>query len=217
MVLGDPIADYTRPLHFRGRRGVTVVIRRVFARSFRFAKLQGPRPRRCLSRRGARSAGKRLDALVTRWASGRALGRVTPGMRALMRACSDRGWVPVGAQVPVVWPAARLATCIDLVLHDAARDRLVVVEVKSGCAYRHLHHGYLSHIRPRVTNSPLHQHQLLTVLGKELLARTYPHWARSSIDMALVYVADDGTIDLITGDRFGVAFTPEIAAALERT
>jgi hypothetical protein len=225
-ILGAPAHEYVwknRGVYFGSRtwsRGVTKTIRRIFASTYRFSQL--PR-RRCLRLAGlpykqAKRRGHAIDRTLSRWASGQSLARTKikePGV--LLEIFTVRGWKPVGSQVVVAWPEARLATRIDLVLFDSTTQRLLVVEVKSGCLYRRQSHGYLAHVQPRVTNAPLHQHQLQVVLGKELLVRTYPQWTRSQVDCVLIYVNHHLETEVVEECEFGIQYSSCIRDVLLRT
>jgi hypothetical protein len=108
-------------------------------------------------------------------------------------------------------------------LHDELRGVLLLVEVKSGCHYRRCctKNGTLRFIRPAVSDSPLHQHQLQALIGKDLFLRTYPHWKNEegerSVEAAVVYVAASGDIELIPEPEFKVKYSPLLSEILYKT
>ena len=226
-ILGPPVHEYVwknRSVYFGKRiwsRGVTKTIRRIFASSYRFSQLRRRRKSQehvGLPRRQAKRRGQAIDRTLAQWVNGQSLTRTRIQEPAvLLKVFAKHGWTPIGSQVVVAWPAARLATCIDLVLYDAQAERVVVVEIKSGCLYRRESHGHLAHVHPKVTNAPLHQHQLQAVLGKELLVRTYPQWNRSQVECVLLYVTHELATELVREGDFGVQYSQRIQDILLRT
>ena len=223
-ILGSPLCIYnwkTRSVYFgdkRWSRGVTTVIKKVFAPDYRYTKLKRGHYVVGLPKRKAKRRGHAIDQTLHRWAMGISTARTRlKEPKALIKAFEDRCWSPVCSQLVVAWPDARMATKIDLVLHDATRNKLLVVEIKSGCGYRRNSHGTLRHTLPGVSNAPLHQHQLQVLFGKELLARTYPQWERRNIECVLAYVSTDGTVELFIEEEFAVQYTPVIETILLNT
>tara|TARA_B110000046_G_C12995362_1_gene399796 strand:+ start:751 stop:1431 length:681 start_codon:yes stop_codon:yes gene_type:complete len=223
-ILGTPETSYvwkTRSVYFgakRWSRGVTRIIRRLFVPDYRFGKLKRLRPSSGLPKRQAKRRGHGIDRALMQWSAGQSIGRCRiQEPRALITAFTDHGWVPAGAQVVVAWPAARIATRLDLVLYDSARHKVIVVEIKSGCLYRRESHARMRHVRPVVSNAPLHQHQLQTVLGRELFLRTYTHWDPGDVECLLVYVTPDCTVEMIHGRDFAVTYGSHVETLLLNT
>jgi hypothetical protein len=152
-ILGLPVCVYswqTRSVYFGNKkwsRGVTTVIKKVFATTYRYTKLKRGHYSVGLPKRQAKRRGHAIDAILHKWAGGISISRSRlKEPYALIRAFEEHGWNPVCYQLVVAWPTARLATKIDLVLHDSTNNRLIVVEIKSGCGYRRNSHGMLHHI-----------------------------------------------------------------------
>lgn len=212
-VLGTPVSRYvwkTRSVYFgakRWSRGVTTLIHRLFVPDYQFRKLRRVREGTGLPKHLAKRRGHTIDRTMQRWTNSQSIGRCRiKEPRALISTFGDLGWVPIGSQVVVAWPAARLATRLDLVMLDVARHKVIVVEIKSGCLYRRESHGRMHHVRPHVSNAPINQHQLQTLLGRELFLRTYPQWDPCDVECALVYVTPDCTIEMIYGNDFEVTY-----------
>ena len=224
MVLGPPVCTYEwkgRSVSFgngRWSRGLTTVIRAVFAPTYRFKKLCRTTCPGGLRLRAAKRRGRAIDEALARWVQTPTTYRSTLNEPdVLIRLFTGHGWLPVDAQLVVAWPDARLATRIDLVLYDPGRNMLVVVEMKSGCAYRRVAHGTLHNVVPITSNAPLHQHQLQALLGKELLLQTYPKWTRSAVEAVVVYVTTAYQVELVREPDFGVVYSPHVQRALLRT
>jgi hypothetical protein len=223
-ILGPPVCVYawkTRSVYFGNKkwsRGVTKVKKKVFASSYRYTKLKRGHYVVGLPKRQAKKRGHAIDAILCKWADGFSITRSRlKEPRALIQTFEAHGWKPVCSQLVVAWPEARLATKIDLVLHDTTQNKVMIVEIKSGCGYRWNAHGTLRHIIPKVSNAPLHQHQLQVLFGKELFARTYPKWARVDTVCVVAYVAIDGTVELFMEDDFSVQYTQCIETILMNT
>lgn len=223
-ILGPPVHDYkwvTRSVYFgakRWSRGVTKVVKSVFAPDYRFTKLKRGQCATGLPKRQAKRRGHAIDRVLEQWAHGLPTHRSRlKEPKTLIQTFESHGWHPVSSQLTVAWPDARIGTRIDLVLYDSERHKIVAVEVKSGCGYRRKSHGMLRHLFPRVSNAPLHQHQLQILLGKELLARTYPAWARADIECVLVYISPDCEVELLREESFDVQYTPKIDIILLNT
>ena len=221
MLLGPPVRLYEwkgRSVYFghsTWSRGVTKVIRSVFAPTYRFKPLPRAQCSGGLRLRAAKRRGHAIDAALARWvAVPTTYKSALHEPAALIRLFRASGWVPVAAQLVVAWPAARLATRIDLVLYDPSRAVLLVVEIKSGCEHRRIAHGTLKHLRPALSNAPLYQHQLQALLGKELLIHTYPKWTPSSVEAVLVYVTATGQVELIREADFGLQYSPALETVL---
>jgi hypothetical protein len=211
-LLGPPIERFSfnkRAVYFGQRkwsRGVTTVIKKVFASSYRYAKL--PRRSRAtgLPFRKARRRGKLVDGILDKWVRGeKTRCRIAEG-RAIIQLFESRHWEPVASQLVVAWREGRIATMIDIVLHDVSTDEILVVEIKSGCEYRYLTTGSnLKNLGPSctVTDAPIHQHQLQVLLGKDLFHRTYPSCTKK-VQAVLVYAAKDGTLEVLMEEDFKV-------------
>lgn len=223
-VLGTPATLYvwkTRSVYFgakRWSRGVTRTIRRLFVPDYQFRKLKRVRGSTGLPKRKAKRRGHAIDRTLEQWSNGQSIGRCRiKEPRALISAFTELGWKPIGSQVVVAWPAARIATRLDLVLFDAERHKVIVVEIKSGCLYRRESHARMRHVRPPVSNAPINQHQLQTLLGRELFIRTYPHWDTSDVDCVLVYVTPDCSVEMVHGNEFDVTYDTRLDALLLNT
>jgi hypothetical protein len=194
------------------------VIKDVFAPGFRYTKLKRGHCAVGLRKRQAIRRGHAIDRVLDTWASGLSTKRSRiREPKTLIQTFDTHGWIPLSSQLTVAWPEARIATKIDLVLHDAMRDKVMVVEIKSGCGYRRKSHGMLGHVVPSVSNAPLHQHQLQVLLGKELFARTYTKWSRTDIECVLVYISHECEVELIREEAFSVLYSPEIDTVLLKT
>jgi hypothetical protein len=224
VLLGPPVCVYTwktRSVYFGNKkwsRGVTTVIKKVFAPSYRYKKLKRGTYSVGLPNRQAKRRGHAIDGTLDKWANGLSISRSRlKEPRALINTFEEHGWKPVCSQLVVAWPTARLATKIDLVLHDAAQNKMIVVEIKSGCGYRRNSHGNLRHILPSVSNAPLHQHELQCLFGKKMLTSTYPKWTCANIVCVLAYVSIDGIVELVMETEFAVQYTQRIENILINT
>lgn len=105
----------------------------------------------------------------------------------------DQGWVPLHSQYPVVWPEARVGTCIDLICEDAD-GRWVVVENKVG--YWAFWSQYLSrHCAAPfafLTDAPRWQHQLYLTLALSMLKRRHPAQPVNYVASTVVRLSDQG-------------------------
>ena len=72
--------------------------------------------------------------------------------------------------------------------------RFVVVEIKTGSAYRHVRSSTKLVGYPEVWNCMLSHHQIQVSLGRFLLAKTLDS-NELDYDVLLLYVNNDGTID----------------------
>jgi hypothetical protein len=224
--VGDPIQNYNfknRSVYFgnkRWSRGVTTVIQKLFASSYRYGKLQQRHKcQRGLHRRRAVRRGHIVDKVLCRWVNGQHLRCRVVEPKALINQFELLRWKPVASQLVVAWSNARIATKIDLVLYDENQQKLLIVEIKSGCHYRRCStkNGTLNFIRPVVSDAPIHQHQLQALLGKELFLQTYPQWRDRLIESVLVYVSATSDVELITEEEFEVHYTSVISDVLIRT
>jgi hypothetical protein len=224
--LGLPIKDFqfkNRSVYFGNKswsRGVTTVIKNVFATAYTYNKLRmrhvcpkGLRKRRAVRR------GHIIDNTIDRWVNGLSLKCRVKEPRMLIQLFESLAWKPIASQLVVAYPEARIATKIDIVLYDTRRDTLLIVEVKSGCHYRRCttKDGTLQHIRPIVNDSPLHQHQLQSLIGKLLFLKTYPHWSALSVESVVVYVSTSGDTELLMESDFDVQYSSVIEKVILRT
>jgi hypothetical protein len=223
-ILGVPACLYkwtNRSVYFGNKnwsRGVTKVVKNVFAPDFRFSKLRRGKWSPGLPKKQAIRRGHAIDRVLHQWVYGLPFNRSRlKEPKLVIQTFNALGWVPVHSQLAVAWPEARLATKIDLVLMDTSRNKLIVVEMKSGCGYRRVSHGMLRHIVPKVSNAPIHQHQLQVLMGKELLARNYERWSRADIECVLFYITADCEVELIREDEFEVIYSPRIDTILKNT
>jgi hypothetical protein len=223
-ILGEPLCAYTwraRSVYFGNKkwsRGVTKVIKRIFAPDFKYTKLKRGHCSVGLPKKRAQRRGHAIDRVIHQWACGLSIkrSRVKEPI-ALINTFVSHGWTPVISQLVVAWPEARLATKIDLVLYDTLRNKIIVVEIKSGCGYRRKSHGMLRHIIPRVSNAPIHQDELQVLLGRELFARTYTKWSRDDIECVLVYVSPECEVELLQENMFDVKYHTSIDTILLNT
>jgi hypothetical protein len=221
---GNPVQSYVfknkRCIYFGNKvwsRGVTTIIRKYFAPTYAFKKLKRVKYPRGLPKRSAIRRGHAIDRTLQCWTEGHYSKRfrlIEP--KAIIQAFEDRTWKPLSSQLAVAWPNARLATRLDLVLHDTLQNEILIVEIKSGCGYRNLANGKMKHILPSITNSALNQHQLQVLIGKRLFQKTYPNHTLTT-RCVLVYVSIDGHIDIIEESDFTVKYTESIENVIVRT
>lgn len=224
-VLGHAICTYifkNRSVYFgnkRWSRGVTTVIQKVFCPSFSFKQIKQSTYVPGLPKRRAIRRGHLVDRTLDRWVHNKPLRCRVPEPRLLVQTFLDMGWLSIASQLPVAWSDARLATKIDLVLYEPSTMTILVVEVKTGYGYRRCptKNGYLRYIHPRVNNSPLHQHQLQALIGKELFSRTYTTCTRDKIESVLIYISSACEIEMIREQDFSVKYTTDIDNILLRT
>lgn len=224
--LGDPILPYTfskRSVYFGNRRwsrGVTTVIKKLFASSYTYQKLTMKHMcSRGLRQKQAKRRGQLIDTVVGKWVNGHRIKCRTQEPTALIHYFERNHWKPVSSQLVVAYPTARLATKIDVVLYDTVHDTLLIVEVKSGYHYRKCStlNGTLKFVRPIVSNCPLHQHQLQALLGKWLFLETYPQWTNRKVEAVVVYVSSDGECEVYMERYFTVLFSDTIKNVLINT
>jgi hypothetical protein len=225
MILGDPVDVYlfkSRSVYFghkRWSRGVTKVIQKVFCPSFVFKKIKRGSYVPGLTKRKAKKRGHLVDQIIENWVLGKPTRCRILEPRSIINIMEELEWVPIASQLVVAWPEARLATKIDLVVYCETTNKIIVVEIKTGCGYRRCStpNGFLHHLRPKVSNAPIHQHQLQIILGKELLARTYPNWSRNNIEAVLIYVSTDGELELIREHEFSFTYSTIVENILLNT
>lgn len=224
--LGKPIKTYEfkrRSVYFGGKkwsRGVTTVIKQLFAPSYKFNKLQMKHVcEKGLRKRHAKRRGVLVDDIIGKWVSGYHVKCRIQEPRMLIKHFELMKWLPVSSQLVVACQEARLATKVDIVLYDSPNDILRIVEVKTGYHYRRCstRDGILRHVRPTVNNSPLHQHQLQALIGKWLFLKTYPQWVNKHVESVVVYVSNDGCIELLLEQNFQVKFSKCVEDVLMRT
>lgn len=102
------------------------------------------------------------------------LSKLTRQCAYFWQVCQQKGWVPIGSQIPVGCPTLRVATRVDAVCCEAATGNIVVLEIKSGYTYYKEGNGMLSAPYTDHNNSPLNQHHLQLLLNKVLYQRTFP-------------------------------------------
>jgi hypothetical protein len=226
VLFGDPQEVFhfnKRAVYFgqkKWSRGVTTVIKKVFAPSYVYRRLQRSKDivKTGLPFRKARRRGKLVDEVLGKWVRGGKTRCRILEARALIELFESRRWLPLASQLVVGWREGRIATMIDVVLHDEVTDQILIVEIKSGCEYRHVSTGSCMKCLQSsdVPDSPLHQHQLQTLLGKELFNRTYKECTKS-VRGVLIYVGKDGSLEIVEESQFRVLYTDHVAQAIIRT
>jgi hypothetical protein len=166
-------------------RGITKVIKKVFAPSYTYAKLKC----KPLNIGGfkfgvARRRGKALDKALS------STSRL-PEAVAIKQALLARGWTTIHTQLPVAMPLYRIGTCIDMLCQDS-QGHYIVIETKLGCKYRDATTGnYMKHCltpdNKPVKETTRHMHELQCLLGRDMFIETYSLPAFC----ALVYVDAD--------------------------
>lgn len=224
--IGKPVRTYVfnrRSVYFgekKWSRGVTTVIKKIFASSYTYKKLRMKHVcAKGLKKNHAKRRGMLVDSIIEKWVSGQTIKCRIYEPRMLIRKFESMSWIPVASQLVVAYETARLATKIDLILYDELENILRIIEVKTGYHYRRCStkNGTLMHIRPVVDNSPLHQHQLQALIGKWLFLKTYPQWENKSVESVVVYVSTEGQIEMITEQDFQVKFSTIVENVLIRT
>ena len=189
-------------------RGLSKVVRKVFAPNYKFSRLRGrPRAVSSLTFRAARRRGLCVDRALGRWADGSAVrtSRLVE-VKTLLALFAARQYRPLSSQTLVSWPAARLGTKLDLVLLDTTTNRTVVVEVKTGCHYRHCAVATLIGTKD-VSDCALHQHQLQAQMGAWMFCRG---WQQAvTADAMLVYVDAQGRCDVYDQSQFAPVVTEQ--------
>jgi hypothetical protein len=221
---GNPVKQYlfkNRSVYFGNKtwsRGVTTTIKKIFSPTYSFSKLKRTsKYTRGLTKQKAIRRGHAIDHTLQRWVEGYYTKRfklIEP--KAIIKEFEKRCWSPLASQLVVAWPVGRIATKLDLVLHDTKQNHILVVEIKSGCGYRYLYNGNMLHITPTIDNCALHQHQLQTLIGTQLFKKTYPK-CTLPIRSVLVYVSLQGTVDIIEESVFNTTYSKAIERALLRT
>jgi len=216
-ILGPPsnafkwMRRYVRFNNGRCSRGVTKIIRRIFASNYRFKQLNRT-TFGSMSRRVSKRFGTRVDTAIDHWVRG--LRVKEQHVRSMVKQLEQWSWRPVTSQLVVARPLWRLATRIDLIVLDTLHDVLLLIEVKTGCPYRHESNGKMMRfIRPQIYNSMLHQHQLQAVLSAALFSYTYPN-CTYAVEPALLYMNHDGSLDLFRESQFQVHFNESIEQVL---
>ena len=226
-MFGPPVETFCfnkRAVYFgqrRWSRGVTTVIKKIFAPSYKYCRLPRRDSRKVctgLPFRKARRRGILVDSILEKWALGHKTRCRILEPRAIIRLFESRHWSPLASQLVVGWREGRIATMIDLVLHDENMDQVLIVEIKTGCEYRNVSTGScLTNLgSTTITDSPLHQHQLQALLGKELFRRTYPNCTKN-VQSILVYVSKDGLLEVLEEKQFTVVYSEHISQAILRT
>ena len=219
----SPYIFNNRAVRFPGigpSRGVSKVIKHVFARTYKHAKITNrPKPNvGGLKLRQACSRGKSVDSGLTKFYTHGTRSRLVE-VNTLIKVFESLGLECVETQSVVAWPEARLATQLDLLMFNKTTKRLVVVEVKCGSVARRCATATGTLLTmPQINDCLLHQHQLQTLLGRYLLAKTYPKVIENNVEMLLVYVQPDGSTEVFKNVDFTVrTMTDGIIAALLST
>ena len=221
---GNPLNNYvfkSRSVYFGNKcwsRGVTTTIKKIFSPTYKFSKLKrNSKYTKGLMKHKAIRRGHAIDHTLQMWTEGRYTKRfklIEP--KAIIRIFEDRCWLPLASQLVVAWPTGRIATKLDLVLHDTKQNHILIVEIKSGCGYRNLHNDNMIHISPIINNCALHQHQLQTLIGTQLFKKTYPD-CTIPIRSILVYVSLRGEVDIIEESDFKTTYSKTIENVILRT
>jgi hypothetical protein len=174
-------------------RGVTTVIRT------HFAPTTGRYNHLITSQRRIKGMqrGIRVDLELSRFVqTGYVPPQSLPETQHVIQYMRTHKLTPVHAQLPVAYEPLRLATCLDLVClgEDGSHT---IVEIKCGYRYRECSSGTLltsvigKNPTVPVVDSPLHQHQLQTLLGQWLFDRSFPQLVRNSNPL-LLYTSASG-------------------------
>ena len=148
VVLGNPITKY----RLSGRsfmdentgiiaRGITKVIKQIFVPRYSFRRLQNKPPSSGLSRKLAKRNGVRIDRELENWAKNPTLFKSSDNKVNTCLSKLGKLGSPIASQLVVGLPHARVATAIDLMLYNDTSRVIFVVEVKTGCNYRHCDSG----------------------------------------------------------------------------
>lgn len=206
-------------------KGITKVIQRLFFPSYRVQNLRGPSVRNHggLTLKQARRRGRLIDSQLRKVVGDRTL------LRPPRRACEEtkkiiafirnRGFYIEHAQYTVGYAPWRLSTPVDLVLHSVtAPDQRVVVEVKSGCLYRHkaIPNVCARYIDPPVPVSPSSMHQMQAVIGKRLYELS-EQTDDVPVHAWLLYVDMVHGVELIEQDAFCIQWCPKYENILQNT
>jgi hypothetical protein len=226
-LLGKPVTHFifkSRSVYFgqkRWSRGVTKVIKNVFVPGYKYQNIRGRHKcTRGLVKRKSLRRGHLVDTVLQEWANGKPLRCRIKEPKAVVSYFNQCGWVPISSQLVVAWPEARIATKLDLVLHDPILDKVIVVEIKTGCHYRRCSTstGTIKHMGPTaISDAPLHQHQLQALIGKQLLLKTYALDQIQSVEALLLYVSVDGEVEVFREPDFQVKYSDKIDQALLRS
>ena len=200
------------PFKFTGRairftdgsvsRGLTKVIKKHFVPSFKYKNMVGRDillNKSTLSYAKARTRGKQVDAALTQYCTTGKQASDLPEVHAIVRTLTNRNLELIATQYAVAWPQARLGTQLDLVAKHKETGRIVVIEIKTGCHYRRCStkQGTIIHLgcpEKRVTDAPLHQHQLQVQLGRFLLGKTLNR-PEKDFDLLLIYADMNGAVE----------------------
>jgi hypothetical protein len=182
-------------------RGVTKIIRALFAPDFAYGKLKKKPPPKenALSYRQARARGKLIDRQLTKWHLFKSLKGAKIETKLLVTYLSGQHLVPISTQLAVGCPIDRLGTCIDLVCKDTTTNEIVLIEIKRGCNYRDCTTGHMMRTIIDLNGHPvndclLHQHMLQLLLGELLFVRTFPLETRHH-RCILLYVDTDSVLE----------------------
>lgn len=164
----------------------------------------------------AKRHGKCVDACLQRWTSDVQRGgqqstivRIS-SVKEFIKYCNDHKWQPVASQLPVAGPVeCRIATCLDLLMHDTINGRLLVVEIKTG----HMQHdtvpvrGRATHFKPPFKQLPCtqtNQHALQALMGKALLMHTYTSVELHNLPVTacVVYLRDHSEPEIVHEAEF---------------
>lgn len=180
---------------------------------------------------GGRRRGSAVDAQVSRLAGVSAEKRFSSKMLNLTRnvfaALSTRGLEPVMGQRAVCSAKHHIGTAADIVCYEAAKNQLVVIELKCGCAGSRTSaavqngkackmNGPLHKAADNVINRHLSQlavtHHLLTSEKKTM--QNLGNMGVDSVDGLLMYANDDG-VDIYTLADWWKARAPAILDAMK--
>lgn len=178
------------PVTKKATRGLSKAINRhcVLNRKFRAPRSVDKGPRKL---RAAISYGKKVDKQMAQLLLPVVKKRMfLPETLAFDKLFASREWCPIGVQVPVVWPEARISTCLDMVLRDIDGN-YIVLELKTGYRYRHMtDHGCRLVGKASAGVRARDLHALQTALGAKMFKNTYDV-GDAHINPYLVYAIDN--------------------------
>jgi hypothetical protein len=183
--------------------GITKLIPRVFAPSYRFKSLKVPRNPGGLKKRAAKRRGKRLDAELASDQQTR-----TCAETKLIRTTLDSLQLDIVETQKMV-QHQQLKTFLDLVVKHRITNKSFVVEIKRGCHYRRCATptGKLLHQTSVLSDCLLYHHQLQALIGR-WIAQQEVNWG-----VILIYV-DQEKVEIFKDAEFEARLTDAGKTAL---
>lgn len=182
--------------------GVSILIKKCFVPDFSYKLLVSPvRTKGGRKKRAAAKHGMQVDRELTLW-----YNKQQPPLllesKAIIKLFHDRRLQFISSQTYVCCNQLNISTKIDLVMRDADLNRIVIVEVKSGCKSRRCTTRNQGKIATTMFNNTLlNQHQLQCSLGRYLYGVMHDI-GENEMNMLLIYTDVTGCIETFSEEQF---------------